>query len=159
MDSKIKEEREMIRLLKEDDIHQWQNIIREVEPLFGSMLDDPTFLPAIKEAIKANIVFGYEDNMKHEIVGVVVVNRETNSIEWLAVSMKQKKGGIGSKLLEKAILELDNTKDITVQTFAQEVEAGIPARKLYQKYDFIDLENAGKNPAGLNTVIMIKKYS
>lgn len=149
----------MIRLLTEIDIPQWENIIREVEPLFGSMLSDPAFLPAITQAIQANIVFGYEDRVKHEIAGVVVINKETNSIEWLAVSGKQKKGGIGSQLLEKALSELDNTKDIMVQTFAQEVEAGIPARKLYQKYHFMDSKEAGKNPAGLNTVIMIKKSS
>jgi ribosomal protein S18 acetylase RimI-like enzyme len=149
----------MIRSLKENDITQWKIIIREVEPLFGPMLSDPGFIPAISEAIISNMVFGYEDDETHQIIGAIVINRDSNNIEWLAVSNRQKQNGIGSKLLERALSELDKNQNIYVQTFSQEVEAGIAARKLYEKYGFVDLKDAGKNPAGLDTVIMIKKSS
>jgi ribosomal protein S18 acetylase RimI-like enzyme len=149
----------MIRSLKEDDITQWKIIIREVEPLFGPMLSDPGFISAISEAIISNMVFGFEDDETHQVIGVIVINRDSNNIEWLAVSNRQKQNGIGAKLLERALSELDKNQNMYVQTFSQKVEAGIAARKLYEKYGFVDLKDAGKNPAGLDTVIMIKKSS
>lgn len=149
----------MIRSLNEDDITQWKIIIREVEPLFGPMLSDPGFIPAIREAIISKMVFCFEDDENHQIISVIVINRESNNIEWLAVTNKQKQNGIGSKLLERGLSELDKNQNIYVQTFSQKVEAGIAARKLYEKYGFVDLKDAGKNPAGLDTVIMVKKIS
>lgn len=147
----------MIRLVAEQDIPQWIEIIREVEPLFGSMLDDPNFFPAINEAIKGEMAFCDEDCSSKQINGVVIINRETNSIEWLAVSSQAKKAGIGTKLVQKAIENLNSKNDIIVQTFSSDVKEGFPARKLYEKFGFIDYKNAGKNPAGINTVIMIRK--
>jgi len=47
--------------------------------------------------------------------------------------------------------------DIFVQTFAPVLEAGKPARHIYEKCGFADLKEAGKNPAGLDTVIMVRK--
>ena len=44
-----------------------------------------------------------------------------------------------------------------VQTFSKGVEAGTPARNLYQAFGFEDHKNMGKNPAGIETVLMIKK--
>ena len=149
----------IVRLVAESDLPEWLNLVREVEALFGPVVDDPDFLPAVNEAIRSNLVFGYENEETHKIEGVLIISHDVNSIEWLAVSEKARNGGIGSKLLEKALAELDTEKDITVQTFAAEIEAGTAARKLYQKYGFVDLESAGKNPAGINIFVMIRRCS
>jgi hypothetical protein len=53
--------------------------------------------------------------------------------------------------------ELEKNGDIFVQTFADGVCEGENARILYKRNGFVDLENAGKNPAGIETVIMIKR--
>lgn len=84
-------------------------------------------------------------------------DKEENSIEWLAVSDHLKRQGIGRILVEYAINELDSKRDMKVQTFSKGVEAGTPARNLYQAFGFEDHKNMGKNPAGIETVLMIKK--
>ena len=86
-----------------------------------------------------------------------LIDKEENSIEWLAVSEDLKRQGIGRILVEYAINELDSKRDMKVQTFSKGVEAGIPARNLYQAFGFEDHKNMGKNPAGIETVLMIKK--
>lgn len=86
-----------------------------------------------------------------------LIDKEENSIEWLAVSDHLKRQGIGRILVEYAINELDSKRDMKVQTFSKGVEAGTPARNLYQAFGFEDYKNMGKNPAGIETVLMIKK--
>jgi hypothetical protein len=41
--------------------------------------------------------------------------------------------GIGSQLLEKAMWELDQTKEITVEPFRENYRLGKPARHVYKK--------------------------
>jgi ribosomal protein S18 acetylase RimI-like enzyme len=147
----------MIRPATEKDIPHWNTLIKEVEPLFGKMLDDQNFVNAIQAAIKANIVFCHDDEITKNLDGAIVVNRDENSIEWLAVSSCAKGHGVGSKLVKKALSELDSNKDVRVQTFSSNIPEGLPARKLYEKFGFKDYQPAGKNPAGIDTVIMIKK--
>jgi ribosomal protein S18 acetylase RimI-like enzyme len=147
----------MIRLATTNDIPGWKEIIKEVEPLFGNMLDDPGFIPAILAAIEANIVFCFEDEITNQLYGVIVINHDDNSIEWLAVSSNAKRTGVGRKLVEKALNELNIRRDICVQTFSSNIPEGIAARKLYEKFGFVDYKRAGKNPAGIDTVIMIRK--
>lgn len=86
-----------------------------------------------------------------------LIDKEENSIEWLAVSDHLKRQGIGRILVEYAINELESKRDMKVQTFSKGVEAGTPARNLYQAFGFEDHKNMGKNPAGIETVLMIKK--
>lgn len=86
-----------------------------------------------------------------------LIDKEENSIEWLAVSDHLKRQGIGRILVEYAINELDSKRDMKVQTVSKGVEAGTPARNLYQAFGFEDYKNMGKNPAGIETVLMIKK--
>ncbi|MPM18180.1 hypothetical protein SDC9_64586 [bioreactor metagenome] len=57
-------------------------------------------------------------------------------------------------LLNHAMSKLNSQKPITVQTFAYTVLAGIGARKLYIKFGFKEVEQAGLNPAGIPTVIL-----
>jgi ribosomal protein S18 acetylase RimI-like enzyme len=54
----------------------------------------------------------------------------------LAVSPEQRRKGIASKLLEKALDELDRNRDITVSTFRENDEKGAAPRALYRKYGF-----------------------
>ena len=50
-------------------------------------------------------------------------------------------------------------KAISVQTFDKTVLAGLGARKLYIKYGFEEVEQAGLNPAGFSTVILKRAAS
>lgn len=152
------EKREIkVRCALLEDKNDWLYLVKEVEPLFGKMIGVPEFEEEINIAVQKGLVFCAENLSSNRIAGVIVIDKEENSIEWLAVSDHLKRQGIGRILVEYAINELDSKRDMKVQTFSKGVEAGTPARNLYQAFGFEDHKNMGKNPAGIETVLMIKK--
>ena len=146
----------VIRTLRKKDYASWLSLAKEVEPLFGSMVENTDFQNGIKTCIKTGNAFGIEHSDK-TIAGIVAIDRETNEIAWLAVGKIYQGNGYGDCLIKKAISELDENDNITVQTFVENYKEGLAARKIYLKNGFIDLKNAGLNPAGIETVIMVRK--
>ncbi|HOW10601.1 MAG TPA: GNAT family N-acetyltransferase [Bacteroidales bacterium] len=146
----------MIRLLDLQDYDVWIELAKEVEPLFGPMTDSKEFQNGIKECILNNNAFGYEDE-KGNLTGIVALDRANSEIIWLAVAKKHRGKNYGEELVKKAIEELEGNGDIYVQTFSEKVDIGKNARNIYERNGFADLKDAGKNPAGIETVIMIRK--
>ncbi len=58
----------------------------------------------------------------------------------LAVSAEHRRQGIGSALLEKALDELDRSREISVSTFREDDEKGTAPRALYKKFGFKEAE-------------------
>lgn len=143
----------MIRLVTNQDLDAWMELAREVEPLFGEMVGNEGFANAIKDCIANESAFCIV-NTDSEIEGIIAINKALNEIAWLAVREKCRGNGYGYQLLETAIDNLDNRKPIYVQTFSPHVKAGEAARKIYMKFGFRDFKDGGKNPAGIDTVIM-----
>ena len=56
----------------------------------------------------------------------------------LAVAPEYRRKGIASLLLQKALAELDSSRDITVTTFRDNDEKGIAPRALYKKFGFVE---------------------
>lgn len=146
----------MTYLLTQQDYGTWIEFAREVEPLFGPMADSLEFQEAIKDCIQNNNAFGIK-NDKEELAGIIALDRQNNEIVWLAVGEKYRGNKYGDKLVKKAIDELEGNGDIYVQTFSQEIEEGRSARTIYERNGFADLKNAGKNPAHIETVIMVRR--
>ncbi|MGE0092388.1 MAG: hypothetical protein AB7S40_07520 [Bacteroidales bacterium] len=114
----------MVKLLTIQDYDAWIDLAKEVEHLFGPMVDSGEFKEGILACINNNNAFGIES---------------------------------GDMLVKKAIEEFANRGDVIVQTFAQGVIEGASARVIYERNGFVDLKPFGINPAGIETVIMIKK--
>lgn len=75
-----------------------------------------------------------------EIAGVILFSRSYNMICCLAVAPEYRRQGIASLLLEKALNELDRSKNISVSTFQEKDEKGIAPRALYKKFGFKEAE-------------------
>ena len=144
--------------VKNSDFENWLELAREVEPLFGPMVGEPDFHEAIKTVISKERAFCLRDDC-NKLCGVIVISYEKNEIEWFAVANNARRKGYGEKLLNYAINKLNPQKAISVQTFDKTVLAGLGARKLYIKYGFEEVEQAGLNPAGFSTVILKKAAS
>lgn len=143
-----------IQIAKIEDFENWLSLAKEVEPLFGPMVEEVSFQNALKEFIKTEQAFCIKNDA--EFCGAIAISKDDNEILWFAIPQKHKGMGYGKLLLQYVLNELDNTKDITVQTFAEGIEIGEPARKLYQTFGFVDLKQSENNPAGYSTVIMVK---
>lgn len=142
-----------------EDWTSWQALAREVEPLFGAMADLPEFATAWQNAVAAQqalCVREIPQTPGSALLGGVVFLLEDNEIAWLAVSAYSRGKGVGESLLAQALERLDLARDIRVQTFDASVPEGRPARKLYQRFGFVDRQPGGENPAGYPTVIMIR---
>lgn len=146
----------MVRLLKQSDYDSWMNFAGEVEHLFGPMVASEEFQAGIKECIKNGDAYGSENENK-ELTGIIALNRNENEILWLAVGQKYRGKNYGDELIKKAVNELSNNGDIFVQTFSSDIDEGKTARIIYERNGFSDLKNAGQNPAGIETVIMVRK--
>ena len=114
------------------------------------------FQEGIKHCIQNNNAFGIE-NDKGDLAGIIALDKEKNEILWLAVRKKYRGNKYGDKLVKKAIEELDRNEDIYVQTFSKKMDEGKNARTIYENNGFVDWKDAGKNPANIETVIMIKR--
>ncbi len=146
----------MIRLLNLQDYDTWMELAKEVEPLFGPMTNSMAFQEGIKHCIQNNNAFGIE-NDKGDLAGIIALDKEKKEILWLAVRKKYRGNKYGDKLVKKAIEELDRNEDIYVQTFSKKMDEGKNARTIYENNGFVDWKDAGKNPANIETVIMIKR--
>ncbi len=147
-----------VRVSTLDDYNDWLELAREVEPLFGPMVDDAAFREGLKRAIEEKIAWCVEepDERGHTAFrGGIVVSKEANEILWLAVSRKTRGCGMGAALLSEAIGRLDRSRPIAVTTFDDTIPEGLPARRLYRRFGFADSAAAGLNPAGIPTVTMI----
>ncbi|HOI73733.1 MAG TPA: GNAT family N-acetyltransferase [Syntrophales bacterium] len=151
------ENRERVREATPDDFIGWLDLAREVEPLFGPMVDDAAFREGLKRAIEEKRAFCVSETDKDGrcvFRGGVVISKEANEILWLAVSRTTRGHGIGAALLSEAIGRLDRSRPIAVTTFDETIPGGVPARRLYLQFGFADSAAAGLNPAGIPTVTM-----
>jgi ribosomal protein S18 acetylase RimI-like enzyme len=146
----------MIRALTLQDFDKWLDISREVEPLFGPMANSEEFRNGIKNCIENHNAFGIE-NEGENLAGIIALDRDNNEISWLAVGKNYRGNNYGEKLIQKAIDELSDNGDIFVQTFSEKVTEGRSARIIYERNGFRDFKESGKNPANIDTVIMVRK--
>jgi GNAT superfamily N-acetyltransferase len=143
----------MIRLVTEKDLNEWLDLAREVEPLFGEMAENEDFKNGIIDCISNSSAFCVVNN-NNDIEGIIAINKACNEVSWLAVRERGRGKGYGRQLLEAALGSLDNRKHIIVQTFSPGIKVGEAARRLYMRFGFKDFKDGGKNPAGIDTVIM-----
>ncbi len=126
----------------------------QVEDLFGKMVGVAEFEQALADCLQLRQVIGCKQG--DELLGAGIVDREKNEIAWFVVDFGQRGKGVGARILERLLGELDERREITVQTFAAEVAQGRAARALYRKFGFVDKTDGGLNPAGIPTVIMAR---
>lgn len=143
----------MIRLITNYDFNTWLELAKEVEPLFGKMVECENFKKGIKDCI-SNLSAFCVVNTNNAIEGIIAIDKATNEISWFAVRKNCRGKGYGSQLLKAAIDFLDNKKPIFVQTFSPNIKIGQATRKIYIKFGFKDYKDGGKNPAGIDTIIM-----
>ena len=129
-----------VEIASREIISQWLELAKEVEPIFqANMADDPEF-NAFMERKLAQLEVLSVRNKNSNLMGVITISRNKNSISWFAVFQMYRGIGVGSKLLEYAINELDSSKEIEVITFREDYVEGIPARIVYQKFGFVDYD-------------------
>ena len=133
----------LVRLAEIKDLCDWRAVANDVAEIFGNpvMADDPEFLDYAERKIVQKEAFAATDNETGKCVGFIGISRHFNRITWLGVLEEYRNQGIGSKLLKTALEELDFSKEITVETYRENYLLGQPARHVYMKHGFIEIDN------------------
>ena len=123
------------------DIEAWMHLVRQVRRNFPGLETEESLEEHRQTVLK---FMGKKQAlcMKNAegITGVILFSRSRNMICCLAVSPERRRQGIASRLLEKALDELDRNRDISVSTFREDDEKGAAPRALYRKYGFREAE-------------------
>ena len=121
------------------DIESWMELVQSVSWNFPGLETEV----AIEDHRQTVLRFMGENRAlcvkdAEKVVGVLLLSKKHNMICCLAVTPEYRRNGIASALLEKALAELDRSKDITVTTFRDKDEKGIAPRTLYKRFDFTE---------------------
>ena len=121
------------------DIESWMELVRSVSWNFPGLETEV----AIEDHRQTVLRFMGENRAlcvkdAEKVVGVLLLSKKHNMICCLAVTPEYRRNGIASALLEKALSELDRSKDITVTTFRDNDKKGIAPRALYKQFGFVE---------------------
>ena len=121
------------------DIDSWMQLVQRVRWNFPGLetaaaLDDHR--KTVLRFMSENRALCVKDAEK--VVAVLLLSKKHNMICCLAVAPEYRRNGIASALLEKALTELDSSRDITVTTFRDNDEKGIAPRALYKRFGFAE---------------------
>ncbi|GHU36464.1 hypothetical protein FACS1894105_06860 [Clostridia bacterium] len=152
----------LIRFATENDLPAWLALATEVSPIFRHPADmgkDAEFIAYAKSKASKYEALTAVDYMSGTNMGFIGFSRTHNRITWFGVSAKYRGRGVGSRLLKTALRQLDHTKPITVQTYREGYEPGIPAKNLYREFGFTETESVLFGPHGQPECLMAADLS
>lgn len=147
------------------DIYNWLQLAAEVEHLFGAMLFDPGFLNALYKHIERGTAFCVREDdgpPGAEIMGGLMwspMPPDKYEIAWLAVAENFRRRGVADALIEHVFGLVQPPAEVVLITFAEGVEGGEAARRLYMKHGFRAAEPGPLNPGGLATQVFRREFA
>ena len=131
----------LIRWATENDLPAWYTLATEVSSIFQHPADMGAELESRssgKGAVSRYEMLTAVDYISDDNMGFICFSRAENCVSWLAVSERYRSRGAGCRLLKTALRQLDNNKDVSVNTFVDGYTPGLAARALYQKFGFAE---------------------
>ncbi|MDR1262158.1 MAG: GNAT family N-acetyltransferase [Oscillospiraceae bacterium] len=152
----------LIRWATENDLPDWYALATEVSPIFRHPADmgkDPEFISYAESKASKYEALTAVDYISGVNMGFIGFSRTYNRITWFGVAGQYRGRGAGRRLLKTALRQLDHTKPITVETFREGYEPGVPAKNLYRKVGFVETESGLTGPHNLPTCRMTADLS
>jgi GNAT superfamily N-acetyltransferase len=136
-----------------DDIPGWLSLAAEVESLFGPMVGDLDFHDFLQRNIgrgTALCVRELDRPPGGALMGGLAFSarRPLYRIGWLSVAARWRRAGVGRMLVESMLEQIQPPAEVLVTTFGEDIEAGRPARALYESLGFHAAEPAPIGPEG-----------
>ena len=136
-----------------EDIPAWLDLAAEVEPLFGPMVNEPSFLRALHKNIERGTAFCVREAdgpPSIPLLGGLLFSPKppVYTIGWLAVTQRHRRQGIGQALIEYTLNLVTPPAELVLTTFGPDHAAGEPARRFYERMGFQAAEAAPNGPEG-----------
>ncbi len=140
----------LVAVAEPGDIPAWLELTREVEPLFGPMVNDPNFQAVLQRNIGRGTAFCVREAngpVGAPLLGGLLCSFKppVHVIGWLAVTHGHRRSGIGQALVEHFFDTVITPAELIVTTFGDDHPAGEPALRFYQHLGF---RAAGPAPDG-----------
>ena len=122
---------------KHTDMESWMSLVTDIRDNFPG-LETQALLDEHRRTVLRFMDEGRALCVRDgdKVAGVLLLSTKHNMICCMAVAPEHRRRGIGSALLQEALVLLDKGRDITVNTFRAEDEKGIAPRALYSKCGF-----------------------
>jgi len=132
-----------IRLAETKDTDDWRIVAENVASIFGhpTMAKDPAFIEYMQNKIEQRGAITAVDAQTGTCIGLIGISYHFNRISWFGVLESHRNKGVGSQLLQSALDRLDTSKEITVDTYRNDYLPGLPARHVYMKHGFTEIDN------------------
>jgi ribosomal protein S18 acetylase RimI-like enzyme len=144
---------EKVVVAQPEDVPAWLVLAAEVEPLFGPLVNDSSFLRALHRNIARGTAFCVREGDGQPgvpLLGGLLFSSHPPiyTIGWLAVAQAWRRRGIGQELVEHVVGLVDIPAELVVTTFGKDNVAGVPARHFYERMGFHAAELAPDGPEG-----------
>ena len=135
----------------ESDLPAWLDLAREVEPLFGPMVDRPEFLAVLVKHLGRGSAFcvRVEDRPPDApLLGGLLWSARRGAIGWLAVAGAARRRGVGAALVRHVLGQVPAGSAVWVATFCGDDEVARAAHGFYTALGFLPAEIAPLGAAG-----------
>ncbi len=142
-----------VQIATADDFAAWLLLAAEVEPLFGPMIQEASFLAALANNFQRGSAYCIRENdgpPGTPLLGGLLFSPKhpLYRINWLAVSERARKQGFGTQLVQYALAQITPPATVSVVTFGPDNLAGRAARQLYVRFGFTPAEMTTPGPEG-----------
>lgn len=141
------------------DVSAWLDLSREVEPLFGPLVDNPDFLAVLRRTIDNGAAFcvrADDGPPSAALLGGLLwfPDPPQYKLGWLAVAEQARRQGVARRLVDHALATIARPATIRLTTLAQDAPEGEAARRLYARIGFRPVGPAPVNPAGFRCEVL-----
>lgn len=135
------------------DISAWLQLAAEVEPLFGPLVQEASFLAALANNVQRGSAYCIREDdgpPGSPLLGGLLFSAKPPNyrIGWLAVAERARRQGHGARLLRHALAQVTPPATVSVVTFGLDNAAGLPVRQLYISFGFVPVEMTEPGPEG-----------
>jgi len=126
-----------LRFATETDIPHWMDLVRLVIDGFPNLIEEDHIKVLRQSIAEGGSLIMIEDGLE---IGIMMISYTTGSIDFLGVHPLYRKQGITRVLLDRAISELLEHKNITITTFREGDKADTGYRKALKEFGFAEAE-------------------
>ncbi|MGD1119306.1 MAG: HIT family protein [Dehalococcoidales bacterium] len=136
----------LIRALSNEDIPAWLALAYESDEIVGKLIPDidkfyEGFDDYMADKISQHEAFMAVDRVSGQCLGIIAFSQNNSRITFLAVTGGAGFQKVGGKLMEIALNQLDNTREITANILKSDEALIRQERTLYERFSFTEAVN------------------
>jgi ADP-ribose pyrophosphatase YjhB (NUDIX family)/GNAT superfamily N-acetyltransferase len=152
-----------VQIAHPQDIPAWLALAAEVEPEFGPLVHNPSFVRALEKNIARQTAFCVREGdgpPATPLMGGLLFSQcpPKYEIDWLAVARRWQRRGVGGALIQHVFGLVEPPGEMVLLTFAESAPQGQAAREFYTQFGFRPAELGPRNSANIPTQVFRRTF-